>query len=269
MSPEELDRFLKRFNDDTDAAIAAIRQHARAKRSFSASPRISASRPVGKTLVSVRSLGKKYKVGRHTVQALTNVTCEVHEGEFLVITAPSGSGKSTLLQLMGGLDKPTNGSVTVDGVDLSSLSDSRLSEFRSHTIGFVFQFFYLQPFLSLERNLELPGIFAHTKRQERQARAKELAATVGIGDKLGYLPKELSGGQIQRAAIIRALLNSPKIILADEPTGNLDRANSVGIIDLFEQIRQTLGTAIVIATHDTAIAERADRVISLQDGAIV
>jgi ABC-type lipoprotein export system ATPase subunit len=149
------------------------------------------------------------------------------------------------------------------------LSDSKLSRFRGQFIGFVFQFFYLQPFLKLGRNIEVPGMFAHMNRAERKQKVLQLAQSVGIADRLDHYPKELSGGQIQRAAIVRALLNNPKIILADEPTGNLDSQNGAAIIDLFDDIRRKFGTTIIVATHDMGVAQRADRVINLKDGALL
>ena len=229
----------------------------------------AASRPQTPVIISVRGLEKSYKMGKTHIQALNGVTLDIHEGEIVALTGSSGSGKSTLLQLMGGLDKPTAGSVSVGGTDLQTMRDGRLSEFRNRTIGFVFQFFYLQPFLRLERNLEVAGMFARTKRAERRARVAELAEHVGLGDRLRHFPKELSGGQMQRAAIARALLNQPKILLADEPTGNLDSTNGRAIIDLFEKIRDEFQTTIVIVTHDPLVAARADREIALHDGGIV
>lgn len=223
----------------------------------------------GPVLLSVRNLGKTYKRGRQRIAVLKDITLDIHEGEIVAITGASGSGKSTLLQLMGGLDKPTDGEVIYGGKSLARLSDAKLSEFRRQTIGFVFQFFYLQPFLRLERNLEVPGMFARTKRKDRLGHSKELSERVGLGDRFQHYPRELSGGQMQRAAIARALFNKPKIILADEPTGNLDSANGQTIIELFESIRDELGTTIVIVTHDPAIARRADREIRIKDGALL
>lgn len=242
---------------DTLRAVAAL--ESRAKRAPVAT---------GPVLISAEGLTKKYKVGRQQVQALQGVSIEIREGEFVAFTGPSGSGKSTLLQLIGGLDKPTEGTVRVDGHDVARLSDRKLSEFRNKTIGFVFQFFYLQPFLDLKTNLIVPGIFAKSKPAERTARASELATAVGLGDRLAHLPKELSGGQMQRAAIARALLNRPKLILADEPTGNLDSANGEAIIELFDKVRREFGTTIIVVTHDPKVAAHADREIVLRDGKV-
>lgn len=222
-----------------------------------------------KPIITASSVVKSYKVKKQRIPAVNGVSLEIYEGEFVALTGASGSGKSTLLQLLGGLDKPTSGSIVIDGVNIAKLGDRKLSTFRGKTIGFVFQFFYLQPFLRLSRNIEVPGMFAHIKPTERQARVRQLAGIVGLGDRLNHFPAELSGGQIQRAAIIRALLNQPKILLADEPTGNLDSQNSASIIDLFEEVRRQFGTTIVVATHDPTIAARADRTITIQDGAII
>ncbi len=254
--------FLVQFDGDIDAAITALQS----VKAAAYKAKKVADTPI---LVRTEDLKKKYKIGRTYVEALKGVSIEIHEGEFIAFTGASGSGKSTLLQLIGGLDKPSDGKVIVDGNDITKLSDRRLSIFRNKTIGFVFQFFYLQPFLRLQTNLEVPAMFARTKRSVRQKQSGELAKAVGLEDRLTHLPKELSGGQMQRAAIARALLNRPKLILADEPTGNLDSVNGEAIINLFEQIRKDYGTTIVVVTHDPKVAARADREIRLQDGLII
>lgn len=272
-SPQQIDAFLQLFGDNTPAAIEAIEKRAQLLRSGSRGMyALPADKPVrtpaGPVIIATKDLTKTYKISRQRVAALNGVSLDIHQGEFVALMGPSGSGKSTLMQLMGGLEKPSSGSVSINGVDLRSMRDRKLSQFRGQTIGFVFQFFYLQPFLNLERNLEVPGMFARTPRQERRTRVRELAQAVGIIDRLKHFPKELSGGQIQRAAIARALLNNPKVILADEPTGNLDSKNSAGIIDLFEHIREKFGTTIVVATHDSMVAQRADRIITIKDGVL-
>ena len=257
------EQFLGQFDGSVDAAIEAlqaIKNEGRKK---------GIKQPIGPVLVHTENVTKKYKIGRTHIEALKGVSLDIYEGEFIAFTGASGSGKSTLLQLIGGLDKPSGGTVTVDGNNITKLSDRKLSVFRNKTIGFVFQFFYLQPFLRLQTNLEVPGMFARTKPRERREQSKALSAAVGLEDRLLHLPKELSGGQMQRAAVARALLNKPKIILADEPTGNLDSENGSAIIDLFERIRQEYGTTIVVVTHDPKIAARADREITLKDGMIV
>lgn len=209
---------------------------------------------------------KKYKVGKQIIRAIDDVSVDIHEGEFVALVGPSGSGKSTLLHLLGGLDKPTSGEIVVGGKNVSSMNDRQLSKFRNQTIGFVFQSFYLQPFLTLRRNIEVASMPQRMGRAERKLRIESLARQVGLYDRLSHRPHELSGGQIQRAAIARALLNRPAIILADEPTGNLDSTNSRDIISLFQQIREQYHATIIIATHDNEIAAQADRVIALKDG---
>ena len=220
-------------------------------------------------LITTKSLTKRYRVGGHDLLATDNVSITINQGEFVAIIGESGSGKSTLLQLLGGLDKPTSGSVTIGGVDITNLSDGKLSKFRSQTIGFVFQSFYLQPFLTLRRNIEVAAMPSRMKRAARRARTDKLAEQVGLTDRLGYYPRQLSGGQIQRVAIARALFNKPPILLADEPTGNLDSQNSRGIIALFRQICDEWGTTVVVVTHSREVAMVADRVVTVKDGAIV
>lgn len=257
--------FLDKFDGSATQAIMAIRQYGSQQKSR----KLTRPAPAGPVLVSVQQATKSYKVGKQRVNALNGASLDIYQGEFIALTGPSGSGKSTLLQLIGGLDRPTAGAVIVDNIALNRLGDTKLSQFRGQTVGFVFQFFYLQPFLKLARNLEVPAMFAGIPRQERASRIRELAEQVGLTDRLDHYPKELSGGQMQRAAIARALLNRPKILLADEPTGNLDTANSRAIIDLFEKIRQELGTTIVLVTHDPAVASRADREVKIRDGKVV
>lgn len=262
---EAIRALLAVFDNDQSSATRAIEVYvAEANKENKAS-----ALPTGSVLLSARNLTKTYKRGRQKLMVLDGVSLDIHEGEFVAITGASGSGKSTLLQLMGGLDKPTSGEVLYGNTNLAKLSDAKLSIFRQQTVGFVFQFFYLQPFLRLNRNLEVPGMFARTKNVVRRKRVVELSDKVGLSDRLKHLPKELSGGQMQRAAIARALLNQPKIILADEPTGNLDSMNGAAIIELFDTIRRELGTTIVIVTHDPEIARRADREIRVSDGRLV
>ncbi|MDR2063537.1 MAG: ABC transporter ATP-binding protein [Candidatus Nomurabacteria bacterium] len=211
------------------------------------------------------NIHKSYK----TDVVLRDVDLKIETGEFVVLMGPSGSGKSTLLNILGGLDKPSAGVVLVDGADITKLSDRKLSEFRNQTIGFVFQFFYLQPFLSVAENIALPLIPAKVPKKTRVKMAEEVAEKVGLKEKLRSLPKQLSGGEIQRVAIARAITNRPKIIIADEPTGNLDHANSLNVIKLFRQICKQSGSTLIVATHDEEIANVADRTLKLKDGRLI
>jgi ABC-type lipoprotein export system ATPase subunit len=215
-------------------------------------------------MIEAKNLTKKYK----SQVVLDIPEIKITRGEFVAITGESGSGKSTLLNILSGLDRPTTGEVLVDNVNIARLRDRKLSKFRSQKIGFVFQFFYLQPFLRVLSNIEVAAFPTRIKRKIRKQQAVKMAENVGLGDKLDSFPRELSGGQIQRVAIARALMNNPEILFADEPTGNLDSENSRQIIQLFEKINQETGMTIILVTHSPELASHADRIIHLKDGKI-
>ena len=225
---------------------------------------------LGPVLIELKDVARTYKLNRkNTVTAVNGVDLTVHEGEIVALTGPSGSGKSTLMHLIGGLDRPSEGEVIVDGRTISKLSEGKLAHYRNEMVGVVFQFFYLQPFLRVDRNIEVPLMFARTKRKTRREPIQDVVDAVSLTDRSTFYPKELSGGQMQRVAIARALVNKPKILLADEPTGNLDSKNSDAIMELLQGIRKHLGTTMIIVTHDPRVAAWADRIIRLEDGKVV
>ena len=219
-------------------------------------------------VIDLKGVTKTYKLGDEVLNALDNIDFSVRSGEFVAITGPSGSGKSTLANIIGGLDRPTNGSVVVDGQDLSHVRDRQLSDYRNHHIGFVFQSFNLQGTQTALENVMLPLVFARMKSKARKIRAKECLEAVGLGDRLKHRPSQLSGGQRQRVAIARALAVKPSIILADEPTGNLDSARGDEIMKLLKDLNKQ-GITLVVITHDQSIAKQADRVVQIKDGRIV
>ena len=218
--------------------------------------------------VDLRDVRKIYGIGPDPVAALDGVSLRIDPGEFVAITGTSGSGKSTLMHLIGCLDTPTSGRVTVAGEDISTAGSDRLARLRNRSIGFVFQAFNLLPRLDVQKNIELPLVYSGTQRAERGRRAREAAAKVNLSDRLTHRPSQLSGGQCQRGAIARALVNDPALILADEPTGNLDTANGAEVLQLLGELHK-LGRTIVLVTHDPAVAARAARVIEMRDGRIV
>lgn len=219
-------------------------------------------------VLQARDLSKTLKVGQVTVNALRGVSLDVKEGEVLSIIGPSGSGKSTLLGLLGGLDLPTTGQVFIDGVDIGLLSEKDLTRIRNEKIGFVFQFFNLIPTLTALENVVLPIRFARKRQHDPEKRAKELLTLLEVDDRLNHRPNQLSGGQQQRVAIARALANNPKLVLCDEPTGNLDTISGGLVMQALHDVNAELGTTIVIVTHDMDVASQAQRVISLVDGQI-
>lgn len=218
-----------------------------------------------KTL-EVTNLSKTYGTGETQVKALDNVSLSVESGEFVAIIGPSGSGKSTLLHILGGVDVPTSGSVVINGVDISNLDETALAIFRRRQIGLIYQFYNLIPILTVKENLTLPLLLDGRKPDERVV--DDLLKTLGLTERVNHLPNQLSGGQQQRVSIGRALINNPALMLADEPTGNLDSENSREIVSLLRKFNKENNQTVIIITHDERIAMSADRVISIEDGKI-
>lgn len=218
-------------------------------------------------IVKVENLTKKYGNGENEVIALNNVSLTVEKGEFVAIIGSSGSGKSTLLHLIGGVDRPTSGKVFVDGKDIYQLNDDKLAIFRRQNIGIIYQFYNLMPILNVKENITLPCDL--DGKEVDQERLNLLISTLGLKDRITHLPNELSGGQQQRVAIGRSLINNPAVVLADEPTGNLDSKSSNEIIALLKKSNKELGQTIIMITHNPKIAKEADRIIKIEDGKIV
>ena len=219
-------------------------------------------------VLSARNVSRDYPVAGEPVHAVRGLSLDVHEGDWVAIVGPSGCGKSTLLNLLGAIDRPTSGTITVRGQDVARMGDAEATRFRLTGIGFVFQRFYLMPTLTAAENVELPMAEAKVPRKEREARARELLAYVGLGERTDHRPFQLSGGEQQRVAIARALANRPALILADEPTGELDARTGTEMIALFDRLNRD-GTTIVTVTHDEELARSARRVVHMRDGAIV
>jgi putative ABC transport system ATP-binding protein len=220
------------------------------------------------TVIALRDLWRTYTVGDSVVHALRDVDLDIAEGDYLAVMGPSGSGKSTLLNILGCLDRPSRGSYTFAGRDVGDLPDVERTRLRQHEIGFVFQFFHLIPRLTAQGNVELPMLFAGVSRTDRHHRANEALAAVGLSDRAHHRPDQLSGGQRQRVAIARALVMEPGLLLADEPTGNLDRAAASEVMDLLGSVN-TRGQTVVLVTHDPEVAARAASSVRMDDGAIV
>jgi putative ABC transport system ATP-binding protein len=219
-------------------------------------------------VVELVDVSKIYKTEFYEVRALENVNLEIEEGDFAVIMGPSGSGKSTLLNLIGCLDKPTSGKVLINGIETINLSDKELTELRRDTIGFIFQTYNLIPTLSALENVELPMIFKGISKYERERRAKKLLGIVGLEREMDRKPNELSGGQQQRVAIARALANDPKILLCDEPTGNLDTKSGEQVMDIIKEQNEERGVTVILVTHDPTLAKYGNFIIRLRDGKI-
>ncbi|MGW6402840.1 ABC transporter ATP-binding protein [Streptomyces sp. NPDC055134] len=219
-------------------------------------------------MYQLRGVTKQYRRGKDAVDALAGVDLTIGDGDRLVIQGPTGGGKSTLLQMLGGLDRPTAGSIELDGVDLAKLPEARLTKFRAESIGFVFQSFNLIPTLNAQENVETALVPLGLKAADRRERAAQALNSVGLGERLGHLPGEMSGGQQQRVAIARALVKNPKVLLADEPTGNLDESMRDEIMDVLETMWKEHGLTFIMVTHDSSIARRAPRLATIRKGRI-
>ncbi len=220
------------------------------------------------TLIEIDNMTKVYQMGEMEVHALRGVSLTVRAGEYIAIMGASGSGKSTLMNMVGLLDRPTGGSYKIRGTEASKLGKNKLADLRNHEIGFVFQQFNLLPRASARRQVELPLFYGGIGRRQSREMAQAALARVGLADRVGHRPDELSGGQQQRVAIARALVNNPSLLLADEPTGNLDSATGADILDLFDELHAQ-GMTLIVVTHDPNVARRAKRIITLKDGKII
>ena len=221
------------------------------------------------SFIQVQNLHRHFQMGTETVHALDGVDVAIAQGDFMGIVGPSGSGKSTLLYLIGGLDQPTSGEIWVDGTDIAALDENHLAQYRQKSIGFIFQSFNLIPTMTALQNVEFPMIFARVMPHERIERAKHALEMVGLGDRIHHRPTELSGGQQQRVSIARSLVNNPDIILADEPTGNLDSKSGSEVIGILQQLNQTEGRTIIMVTHDQSLLAATTRHLQILDGRIL
>jgi putative ABC transport system ATP-binding protein len=218
-------------------------------------------------LIDIQQVRRSYRMGDNEVVALQGVDVQIDHGEFVTIMGPSGSGKSTLMHILGCLDRPTSGHYVLDGAAVERLPDLELSRLRNRKVGFVFQSFNLIPQLSIIENVELPLIYGATEREMRRARAREMLEAVGLGQREDHRPTELSGGECQRAAIARALVNAPPLVLADEPTGNLDSRTGIEIMKIFQKLHEG-GATLVLVTHDPEVAKWSERIIAMRDGRV-
>ena len=238
--------------DDPDAALTA-----------------EPAAPTAEPLVAIRELTKFYVRGDQVIPVLVGINLDIHAGDYVALMGPSGSGKSTLLNLIAGIDKPTSGRIHVAGVDIAQLSEADLAAWRAASVGFIFQFYNLMPVLSAFDNVELPLLLTSLSRRDRRERVETALSLVGLADRMEHYPNELSGGQQQRVAIARALIGDPTLIVADEPTGDLDRVTAEEILLLLQRLNREVGKTIVMVTHDPKAAEKAHRVIHLEKGVLV
>jgi putative ABC transport system ATP-binding protein len=220
-------------------------------------------------LIRIRSLSKSYRRGGQDIPVLLDIHLDVPPGEFVALMGPSGSGKSTLLNLIAGIDQPTAGTIEIDGIDIATLGEGQLADWRAANVGFIFQFYNLLPVLSAFENVELPLLLTGLSSRERAERVEALLSLVGLTDRADHRPNELSGGQQQRVAIARALVTDPRLIVADEPTGDLDRHTGEEVLSLMDSLVRDLGKTIVMVTHDPKAAAKAERVIHLEKGVLV
>ncbi len=230
--------------------------------------RSAPDREAGEPLVVIRGLTKFYVRGDQIIPVLVDINLDVGEGDYVALMGPSGSGKSTLLNLIAGIDKPSGGEIRVGGVDIALLSESELAAWRAANVGFIFQFYNLMPVLSAFDNVELPLLLTRLSRRERRERVATAISLVGLTDRMDHYPNELSGGQQQRVAIARAIITDPTIIVADEPTGDLDRTTAEEILGLLDRLNRELGKTVIMVTHDPKAAEKAHRLIHLEKGVL-
>jgi len=251
------------------ATVASIGGQLWSNRRFQKPSGLEIPQPEAQASVKVVNVEKTYRLGENDVHALKGIDLEIRKGEFVAFMGPSGSGKTTLLNLIGVLDKPSKGKIYIDGIDLTNLKEQNLTNLRRSTIGFIFQFYNLIPVLSAFENVELPMLIAGVPPKEREKRAQELLKMVGLADRIHHRPDELSGGEQQRVAIVRALANKPSIVLADEPTGDLDSKTGQEVVQALRDLSNREGATVIMVTHDPTIASMATKVFDMRDGLII
>ena len=237
--------------------------------SSASSPVVADVSPDSKMLVSLKNISKTYKKGKEPVPVLTDINLDIERGDFVALMGPSGSGKTTLLNLLGGLDSPSSGELTIAGQQIDQLSSSQLTKWRAQNVGFIFQFYNLMPVLTAEKNVELPLLLTNLSARERKAHVAAALDLVDLGGRANHYPRELSGGQEQRVAIARALVSDPNLLLCDEPTGDLDRATADEILALMQELNQLQNKTIIMVTHDPRAADHARRTLHLDKGQLI